>query len=258
MHLFTGIITHNSEILPGVHLLEVQAGQLARTAQPGQYCMLRGSASLATDPLLRRPLFVAEVEPGRNLCRFLVYIRGRVSHWLAHQQAGMALDILGPLGHGWTLRPEVRNLLLLGVDHLLTALLLLSSHALERELSVTLLHHVASADQAYPAALLPPEIEYQVFVASGESWQKELLPRLSEYLAWADAACCGLSADMLATLVSAGGRWREQHFAQVIVERPLMCVTESCLACQLEVRHRPRLLCRDGPVFALRDLMEDW
>src|SRR5258707_5537491 len=159
MRLFIGTIITNSEILPGVHLLEVRAVQLARAVQPGQYCMLRGGDSLTSDPLLRRPFFVAEVEPERDVCRFVVFVRGRVSTWLGRQQAGMSLDLLGPLGHGWTLRPEARNLLLIGEDALLAGLLLLARRAVADELSVTLIHCVASAEQGYPAALLAPEIE---------------------------------------------------------------------------------------------------
>ena len=118
MRLSSGILTTNTEILPGGHLLEVQAPQLARAVQPGQYCMLRCCDSQASDPLLRRPFFVAGVEPEQGVCRFLIYARGRASGWLARLQPGTLLDILGPLGHGWTIRPEVSNLLLIG-EHLI-------------------------------------------------------------------------------------------------------------------------------------------
>lgn len=255
MRSLTVTLTANSEIQPGVHLLEVQAPQLARTAQPGQYCMLRACDSLASDPLLRRPFFVAQVEPGRDVCRFLVYQRGRASTWLARQQSGMQLDLLGPLGHGWTIRPEARNLLLIGEDPLLAALLLFANHAIERELSVTLIHCVSGAEQGYPAALLPPEIEYQVLAAADVAGA--LAAQLGEYLIWADTVCCSVSAILLAALMHGSSRWREKHFAQAIVARPLMCVSGTCLACQIETRHGPRLVCRDGPVLALRDLLEE-
>ncbi|HEX7735502.1 MAG TPA: hypothetical protein VF458_11595, partial [Ktedonobacteraceae bacterium] len=259
MRAIIGIITNNSEILPGVHLLEVRAEQVARAARAGQYCMLRGADQLAGDPLLRRPFFVAEVDSVRGVCRFLVYARGRVASWLARQQPGMELDLLGPLGHGWMLRPETRNLLLLGEDPLLASLLLLTAQALENELAVTLIHCVAGVEQAYPAALLPPEVEYQVFALSGEQEKQgeRLAGQLGEYLAWADAVCCSLSARTLALLARGEGRWREKHFVQAVVERPLLCVTGGCLGCQVETRSGPRLVCRDGPVFALRDLVEE-
>ena len=277
----------NSEILPGVHLLEIQAPQLARAAQPGQYCMLRGCDSLASDPLLLRPFFIAEVQPERDVCRFFIHKRGRASTWLARQQPGMSLDLLGPLGHGWTIRPEVRNLLLIGEDPLLASLIFLASHAIEQELSVTLIHCVSGEQQGtslpivrekarssglhkrktestslplvpnrnvegYPPALLPPEVEYQVF-AGGET----LAAQIGEYLTWADAVCCSLSESTLAALARGNARWREKHFVQAVGGRPLACVTGTCLACRIETRHGSRLVCRDGPVFALHELLED-
>ncbi|HEY3991617.1 MAG TPA: hypothetical protein VGM01_01950, partial [Ktedonobacteraceae bacterium] len=250
---FTTTLIVNSEILPGVHLLEVQAPQLARAVQPGQYCLLRCCDNLASDPLLRRPFFVAQVEPASDVCRFLVYQRGRASAWLARQQPGMPLDLLGPLGHGWTIRPEVRNLLLIGEDPLLASLLLLANHALERELSVTLLHCVAHEQEGYPAALLPPEIEYQVLPNKDE--EGALATQLGDYLAWADSVCCSVTENTLALLSHVGTRWREKHFAQASIGCSLMCVTGTCQVCQIETRHGPRLVCKDGPVFAYWDLL---
>jgi len=256
MRSFTATLIENNEILPGTHLLDVQAPALARAAQPGHYCMLRGCDSLASDPLLRRPFFVAAVGPGRDVCRFLVHKRGRASTWLTRQQPGMSIDLLGPLGRGWTIRPEVRNLLLIGEDPLLASLLLLAAHAIEQELSVTLLHCVSSAEQGYPAALLPPEIEYQVFVGAGHP--ETLATQIGAYLAWADSACCSVSENTLTALAHTDIRWREKYFAQAMIDRPLMCVTGTCQSCQIETRQGPRQVCRDGPVFALRDLSGAW
>ena len=256
MRVLMATIIMNSEIMPGVHILEVQAPQLARAAQPGHYCLLRGCSALAYDPLLRRPFFVADVEPGRDTCRFVVYSRGRVSTWLTGQQPGMTLDLLGPLGHAWDIRPQVRNVLLLGADPLLPSLLLLARQAVERELAVTLIHCVERTEEGYPPALLAPEIEYQVLAHGGNA--EALAAQVGAYLPWADAVCCSLSENLLAALVRAHPRLREKNVAQAVVGRPLMCVSGTCLACQLETRHGPRLVCRDGPVFALRDVAADW
>lgn len=256
MRLSSGTLIANNEILPGVHLLDVHAEQLALAAQAGQYCMLRCCDSLASDPLLRRPFFISEVEPARGICRLLVYRRGRASTWLARQQAGMPLDMLGPLGHGWAIRPETRNLLLIGEDPLLAALTFLARSALERELAVTFIHCAANMEQSYPAALLPPEIEYQVF--PGLDRPEELAGQISAYLTWADTVCCSVSEQLLASLVRAHPRWQERHFAQAVLARPLPCATGVCLACQVESRREPRLVCRDGPVFALNELAAIW
>jgi len=48
----------------------------------------------------------------------LVHVRGRGTAWLVKQQEGASLDILGPLGQGWIVRPMVRNLFLISEDEL--------------------------------------------------------------------------------------------------------------------------------------------
>ena len=249
----SALLTSNTELFAGTHLLEAQAPQLARAVQPGQYCMLRCCDSLASDPFLRRPFFVAASEPERGVCRFLVHARGRASSWLARLQAGMPLDLLGPLGRGWTIRPEVRNLLLIGEEPVLAAVLSLTRGALEREIAVTLIQHAASVEQSYPPSLLPPEVEYQVFTDLNEP--EHFAAQVSEYLSWADAACCSVAERTIEVLMSSAARWRERHFAQGALWKPLICASGACLSCQVELRHGSRLLCRDGPIFALSDLV---
>lgn len=253
MRLSTSLLLSNNEILPGAHLLEARDPQLARAAQPGQYCMVRCCDSRASDPLLRRPFFIAASEPERGICRFLVYERGRGSGWLTRLQAGMQLDILGPLGRGWTIRAETRNLLLIGEEPGLAAVLALARSALEREIAVTLIHHIRSAEQSYPPALLPPEVEYQVFTDLEKP--ERLAAQISDYLSWADAACCSVSEETIIALARGSARWRERHFAQAALCKPLACATGACLSCPIELQQGARLLCREGPVFAVRELV---
>ena len=254
MHLLFATVTANNEILPGVHLLEMYAPKLAQSAQPGQYCMLRCCDSLASDPLLRRAFFVHEIEVEQGICRLLVYRRGRGSDWLARQQVGASLDLLGPLGHGWTLRPAVRNLLLLAEAPVLASVHSLARLALEQEVAVTLLSYMGPGEASYPAALLPPEIEYQVL--QREESPDILAEQMEAYLLWADEVCCSVSHETLQLLVPLSSKWRERHFAQVALWPPLICASGACLSCQIETRHGSRLICRAGPVFSFNDLVE--
>lgn len=251
MQHFTAPVLSNQVIVPGTHLLEVRASALAQLARPGQYCMLRACDKLARDPLLRRPFFVQGVDPLHGLCRFLISVRGRASAWLAQQQIGMELDILGPSGHGWMIRPETQNLLLLGEPPFLSALLSLLSPSALPELSITLINFNPEGVGSYPAVLLPPEIEYQIFTGSTEA----LALSLKAYLAWADEVCCSVSRGTLWSLVGEDSRWQDQQFAQAALSEPLFCVSETCLACQVETRRGFRRVCREGPVFPLSELV---
>ena len=51
---------NHSEIAPGFFLLEIMAEELAKSANPGQFVMIRVSRGLA--PLLRRPFSIHRVK----------------------------------------------------------------------------------------------------------------------------------------------------------------------------------------------------
>ncbi|HEY6406835.1 MAG TPA: hypothetical protein VIY29_05140 [Ktedonobacteraceae bacterium] len=256
MRLYTAIITSNSEILPGVHLVEMHVPPLTSAVQPGQYCMVRCSPPAVTDPLLRRPFFIHTARQTQGLCTLLVHVRGRGSSWLAEQREGATLDILGPMGHGWEVRSTTRNLLLVSVGSMIAGVTLLAQSALEQELAVTIVAHFPSAAEVYPAALLPPEVEYHSITADGSVGQQgDIVSVLGNYLPWADAACCSVSRETAALLYSTFERLRGKNFAQALVLHPLVCANGVCLACSIETLSGARLICRDGPVFDLRELV---
>lgn len=78
-------------------LLSLFSPLIAREARPGQFVNVRVSDTL--DPLLRRPLSIADVV-GEEV-RLLVQIRGKGTRLLAEKMAGDTLSLVGPLGNGF-------------------------------------------------------------------------------------------------------------------------------------------------------------
>jgi dihydroorotate dehydrogenase electron transfer subunit len=255
MRLDIAIVVKNTSVRAGAHLLELSAPWLAQTVQPGQFCMVRCGAEQASDPLLRRPFFIHGVRRGAGNVTLLVYVRGRGSAWLAGQHEGARLDMLGPLGRGWEMHPAVSALLLAAQDQQIAAMTLLAQHAIERDLSVTMIGHFQSADDVYPPALLPPEVEYVIVTRDGSlGLAGTIESALSENLPWADAAYCAVSRETAIALYAHFERLRGKHFAQALLLHPLTCGTGTCLTCSVETRSGPKLVCRDGPVFDLREI----
>ncbi len=251
MRLHTATIIATTQVRPGVQLIELHAPNLAQTVLPGQFCMVRCSPSNASDPLLRRPFYIHSLNRSRGTCTLYIHIQGRGTTWLVQQQQGVTLDVLGPLGHGWTLRPTTRNILLLGEERQISALTLLAQVALEQDIAVTLINQSRTAEESYPPALLSPEIEYHIVTAE----QIENLTQiLTETLPWADATYCSVSRETSLALYTRFERLRGKDFAQGTLTRPLACGTGICFACSVETRIGQKLVCRDGPVFDLRDI----
>jgi len=247
--------------------LTLHAPELARGIRAGQYLLVRCAEVGSYDPLLRRALFVAGVEPALGQIGLLYAPSERGLAWLARGRAGDMLDIVGPLGQPFGIGAHTRNLLLIGQGPGLAALLLLAREASAKGLAVTLL---ASADETAalpPPFLLPAAVEYQSFAGlQSADLRLQIEPDsststiydLHSAIAWADQVCAALPTDQLAALRQAilevKYRW-ERGFASALLEGPLVCGVGACGVCAVELRKGARLLCRDGPVFDLRDLL---
>ncbi len=82
------------ELCAGVFSLWLEVPDMARRVRPGQF--LNVKVSSGSDPLLRRPISVCDVE--RNRVRLVFRVVGRGTALLGRVRAGDELDVLGPLG----------------------------------------------------------------------------------------------------------------------------------------------------------------
>ncbi len=255
MRLYIATVTANKEVCPDARVIEMYAPQLAQSVQPGQYCMVRCSPTNASDPLLRRPFFIHTVQRDSGICTLFVHVRGRGTSWLAAQREGSTLDVLGPMGHGWSIRPTVSNLLLVSEGAMIAGLTLLAQVALEQELAVTLVAAYESEEEVYPPALLPPEVEYHIVTRDGSTGQQgDVRSILGTYISWADAACLCVAHETSVAAYSQFERLRLKKFAQGAILHPLICGNGVCLTCTIATRSGPKLVCRDGPIFDLREI----
>ncbi len=245
-------------------LLRLGLPDLARVAQPGQLVLLRCAPPGSADPYLRRPLFLAGVDSSTGTVDLLVQPVEPGLAWLAARSPGERLDLYGPVGNGFRLDRQTRNLLLAGVGPALPALFFLARHAIAHGLAVVLLA-AAPPDLLPPPYLLPPAVEYQSST-EGEGALPALLvtagqadrPGLAESpIAWADQVGLALTLPLLDPVGAAlrAGRLRWQRgFAQAAIAGQIPCGLGLCQACHIETRAGIRLRCKDGPVFDLYDL----
>jgi len=98
-------IIRHERLNPEHYLLTIEAPAIARSARPGQFVMLQTRDGF--DPLLRRPMSVARVLPGRRRIDILYKVVGCGTRYLSAQPPGARLRTLGPLGNGF--RPPGRG-----------------------------------------------------------------------------------------------------------------------------------------------------
>jgi dihydroorotate dehydrogenase electron transfer subunit len=241
----------------------VGAAQLA-AAQPGQFVGLRCTPANSYDPLLRQPLFVVAADPRAKTCTLLASDLDPAYDFLNRQPRGTVLDLIGPLGRGWNLAATVRTLALIGTAAQAPALFALAHSAIARGLAVAL-SIVAAADgeaiAAPPPFLLPAAAEYHI-VQDDDLAQAGLALLDDTLLRWADLLAIALPAELLPEVAQRVRQVRLQwnrDFAQVALlgtaRHQIACCVGVCGVCGIEARHGRKLLCSDGPIFDLRDLV---
>lgn len=98
-----GVVVFNRILAPGLLHLRVQAPELTREVGPGQFVQVKARPGF--EPLLRTPLSVHDAEPEAGQLDLLYRVVGESTSLLSQAQPGVKLDLLGPLGHGFSLPP---------------------------------------------------------------------------------------------------------------------------------------------------------
>ena len=245
-------VLSNEEILPGIHVLWVQAPGIASAARPGQFVMVRVGQHY--EPLLRRPLAVHRVSPFRTPTQFALAfaVVGRGTKWLSQRVPGDTIDVLGPLGNGFAVNSG--NLLLVAGGLGIAPLVALAEQQLAQGATITLVMGAATRNQLYPDSLLPGGIRLVIATEDGSAGEKAMASDLTPGLI-SDAdqvfACGPISMyesmHRLALLT--------RKSVQVSMEARMGCGFGVCLGCAIETRQGMKLVCHDGPVFELRDIM---
>jgi dihydroorotate dehydrogenase electron transfer subunit len=241
----------NIELMPGYHLICVDTPDIAAASEPGQFVTIRCGEELT----LRRPFSIHQIVKSGQVYFFFKVI-GKGTAWLSLCRKGEKLDILGPLGNGFHIKPTSKNLLLVAGGIGITPLTFLAQQALAQEKSVTLLLGAHAKDELYPQKLLPSGIKTIITTEDGSCGEEgKVTDILSRYVDWADQIyACGPLA-MYKTIAGERKQWRDKKPVQVSLETRMGCGIGACFSCSIKTKNGMKRVCRDGPVFNLDDVI---
>jgi dihydroorotate dehydrogenase electron transfer subunit len=275
-------ITSNVEVMPGIHLMWIEAPDIAVTAQPGQFITVR-----CGDFTLRRPFSIHQVGSNnvivspeaigtkQSQVAILFKVTGKGTLWLSQRKEGEKIDILGPLGKGFTIAPNSRNLLLVAGGIGIAPLVFLMQYALSQH-QITLIHGASTAAQLYTERCQLSAVSYQgvqfIPVTEDGSMRRKgkATDVLPDFLDWANQvyACgpAGMYKAMAFTLnpspLKGEGKGEGEKRSklklakcQVSLEVRMGCGFGACYGCTINTKKGLRHVCRDGPVFELDDIM---
>ena len=102
-------LVRTAEIAADTYDFTVRAPELAAAARPGQFAHI-----YVPGRTLRRPISICDIDRENGTLRFVFQIRGAGTADLAKFKAGDSLDILAPLGNGFSIEPGTKALVVGG------------------------------------------------------------------------------------------------------------------------------------------------
>jgi dihydroorotate dehydrogenase electron transfer subunit len=239
--------------------LVVEASAKALAVKAGQFFnLLCPSPEGGGDLWLRRPQSVYRVDHANRRIEFLYKCVGRGTRGLATMQKGELLNMVGPLGVGFTLDPAWKNIVVLGRGVGLATLAPISQLAGEQGVGVTAILSARSADFVMTAELFEQVgHSIQVLDSDGSSAVENVEKILDGLVAEGKADAfftCG--SNRLLQLMKRLGK---QHGVpgQVAMEQIMACGLGPCYVCvktfEVNGNKELRRVCIDGPVFDMQE-----
>lgn len=245
------VVLHHS-LGPQTYLLRLEAPQIAKSSQPGQFVNIKLVAP--AQHLLRHPFGVAGVDTKEGTLDLIYRAVGEFTYHLTALQAGHKVDVLGPLGHGFDL--SAKSALLVGGGTGLAPLLFLAAKLGAQKTDV-LMGGRTQGDLFWQNIYAPHA--RQIFVTSDDGsvgtrgTVMAKLPALLQENKYDFVYTCGPSAMMQAVAACC----KEHNVkCQVSLERYMACGLGACLSCTCQGREKRLKVCTDGPVFWAKEVNE--
>lgn len=256
-------VLSNIPVGPGYYRIKLSCDRQYTHARPGQFVMVRSIPQI--DPLLPRPFSIHRVTKKDGLVtglELLFKVVGKSTHALSLKKPGDCLDLMGPLGNGFTIPAAVKHIKIvaggIGVAPMIFFLDYLREHRPDLANIQVFLGGKSKADLLCLNDFSAIGVPVYATTDDGSSGDRCLVTDPLE-MAVAKSLpdiiyACG-PMDMLACI--AGIAHKYKIACQVSIEAMMACGMGVCLGCAIASRHHSdRYLhaCLDGPVFDITDL----
>lgn len=270
-------IVENKKVAADFYRMRVESAYLAKNTKPGQFFEARCSDT--SEPLLRRPLGAHRIL--KDGVEMLYEIVGKGTELLSQKKQGGLLDIIGPLGNGFTLprtTHDARRTTILIAGGIGVAPLV----ALAENIAYSV-QRIADRKKQNIYVLIGAKsknhitcekdfknIGCEVFVSTedGSKGEKGLITKTLESLL--NAKRYTLNAVFYACgptpMLKAVARIAADHKipCQVSLEERMACGVGVCLGCPVKIKTRDarrntqyeyKMVCKDGPVFNAEEVI---
>ncbi|MBU1863012.1 MAG: dihydroorotate dehydrogenase electron transfer subunit [Candidatus Omnitrophica bacterium] len=244
-------ITKNEKLNTHFFHLAFTSKKISRRVSCGQFIMLK--ITDGCEPLLRRPLSVGWVD--KNSIHLVYKIVGKGTSLLATRKEGETLNVLGPLGKGFTFHPRNDVVLVAGGIGIAS---LIALTTMCRQGKIKLLYGAKTKSEFIPERFLSLTKKSITYVTEDGSFgTKGLVTNVLEHYLKTNGHkkpyiyTCG-PMPMLRAVTKLAHKFKVDGEASL--EERMACGVGACLGCAVETVQGVKMVCKDGPVFSFEEL----
>ena len=244
------VVSHRL-IAPQIFELIMEGTLVSSMTMPGQFVHIKVTNGI--DPLLRRPISICQID--RDCSRFTIVYRadGKGTSILSEKKPGEKVDVIGPLGNGFTVE-EVSpggKALLIGGGIGIPPLLQLSRELKGKGVSVSHILGLRTAADIFYENEFACLGETTITTEDGTYGTKGFVTSVSAPLDCDVVYTCGPTPMLKAVTEKYKGK---KVF--ISLEERMGCGIGACFACVCRTpEHGYRKICSDGPVFRSEEVI---
>jgi len=247
------IITEKMAIARNIYSFTISCPEVAEAAVPGQFVHIRAKGFT-----LRRPISICGIDKEKGTLRIVFEIRGQGTEEIAKLNKGDLIDMLAPLGHGFTVKHGAEKVILIGGGIGTPPMLPLAKIYGEKAA-------VISGFRNSSAAILQDDFKAagaEVILCTDDGsagihgFVTQPLKELAEKGGISAVYACG----PMPMLKGVAAICKENGiFCEISLEERMACGIGACLGCACRTKRNDEEyfahVCKDGPVFNAEEVL---
>ena len=252
------LITKINTLGAGYYELELLAPEIALAAKPGQFVQLKVAEPDTYDPLLGRPISFYRINPASGSIALIFKVMGRGTTLLAGKKAGEIIEVIGPIGNGFTIPEATRRLALIAGGIGMPPLFCLAEALRKAKPQLEMAFFYGGRSSRDLLTLDAWEtLNLKLYLTTDDGSQgdaglvTESFLRHHQEAEYDFLVACGPNVMLKAVKAIAA---RERINGQMSLEAHMACGVGACLGCTCQTKTGNRRVCVDGPVFGLGEV----
>jgi len=252
-----GLVVNHVQLSSDMYQIDFLSPKIAAESRPGQFIQIKTNSH--TDPLLRRPISLHDIDADKGIISILYRVVGTGTKLLTVIQNGEELDSIGPLGRGFSLPQRINKAVLIGGGVGITPLVYLARQLVENGCETLVLYGTENQDQLVALdKIISTGAKCLTATLNGSFGIKGFVtePLFDEQV--------GAGIDFLYTCGPEPMMKQVRDYGikhnipgEVSLEEHMACGVGACLGCARKLKEEDKeyvKICKDGPVFNMAEV----